>query len=1403
MSAKPIASVREPDWLTLTDIDTPPRTLWYRITVLAVGATVILGVVYILLAMTWLSRPFFGAMVSHTMVVNQGQTVGSEVWNGVSAGLLPNDSIVEINGTPLSSSSTDFVSARNGFNNLLMGLAVGDKVEVTIERSAEFGDLKMTGCESSDGQTATCTFGYELQSLPFVDIIAYFAFPFVSGVIVLAIAIAILYYRPDQQNALLGAWVSLSISIFLMGIFDVGTSHLLSPVWLVGTAIAGGLLVTFGMLFPKPLSITYHQPVISFVPLVVSGVVVAIAVYSYFTVEDARNFGLGNTLAGLSLVVGLLGLFALQLFVQRMSATTLTRRDQSNTVVIGTALTLIPALAWLLVRTLANFDNSLAIPISVESTTPFFVLVVLAIGYSILQYRNFDTDRVISQSITYAIMAGMLVVGYFLLITGATFVTQDAVNASNPIIIVVITFLVAVLFIPIRTNLQRRIDQIYFRERRNYQQYVEQFSQKLTSLVEFDEIVGEFQDVIQEAVNPDRLYVFLFQPERDDYATLGEFNTSTDIRFEEESQLVGLLSQLDEPLVLNQGSAWDEALRIDQTRLSILCPHLIIPLAGTDHLNGFVIIGRPKAQRSTFSYEEMRFVNNMISQLGIAIARAQVVDSLEKRVRELNVLSQVGQAVNFVIEFDDLLELISAQTNRLVPAPYFYIALYEERSEQLYFAFMQEDEERYKDKEDVRWDMGTDLYSQVIRSNARVEVDNFTEEMRSRKVSLPFETADLKAWIGLPLIAGTRTLGVMALGRVKYGEEFTSDQAKILDDIAALAATSIDKANLFRETNRRARQLAVLNDISRQLVATELDVEPLLEIITSSATEILTAEAGSLLLRADDNPEQLEFRVVIGGAGEELVGSRLDSGQGIVGQVALSGQHAIENDAAHNPQHHEVDDEFHTYTILAVPLVAKEDVIGVLEVINKIDGTYFVDEDAELLSTFARQAAIAIENARLFEMTDLQLAQRVRELEILEQIDNRLNRTLHLDEVAQITIDAAIENCKAQAGVLGMINLAVSPPVMDIVASVGYGHEEMTLINGKLAWRLDEGIVARVMRTRSADLAADVSIDRDYISGLENAISQITIPMLSGDEINAILVLETNEAPAFTLSDWGFTQRLAEHASIAIANAQLYDELTRANETQSEFMGFAAHELKTPLASIKGYSEVMLSGMTGDVNEQQQNFLDTIRSNATRMDTIITDLRDFAKLKAQQLRIEPAPISFRHVIVETLRPLYQLFDEKNQSVVNNVAEDLPAINGDQIRLIQVCTNLLTNAHKYSPEETAITINAESIRNYVGRKGVRFGNVLKVSIQDEGIGMSEEDIARLFNENYFRSENELAQEQSGTGLGMMITQGIVQGHGGEIWVESTLGEGSTFCFVVPLADEQVQAQPEPETELASD
>lgn len=1335
--------------------------LTYWASVALTAGVVVALVVSIISAAVFFSRPYLGVMVTSTQVVTGGRSTSGVEWAGYAAGLRSRDRIIAIDGVPLASDPTDYAGARASLDAFLASAVVGQPVEVTVQRGAE-----------------TLTFSYNLSTVPTTDVLIFFLIPLVAGIGGVIAAILLLLYRGDRPAVLTGALLCLTTGVMVFGLFDISINSPVAPLWSMSACFVAGLMIRFGLIFPNRMPAVYRAQWMLWLPVVAGFVIGLIATRFLLFPDSPTSFSLTQLISVGTALVGAMS-WAVLLFNQRQHAVTRVSRDQTGFLLLGLGLATTPGVLWFSQEIMRAIIPAYSVPVTVESSLPFLLTIVLSLTFVLLQRRVPDSDVVFSRSLAYGVLMIGLIVGYFLLTLGAGLIAAELVP-NNPLLIAFTLFVIAVLFQPVRSALQDRIDTIYFRQRRELGDLVEDFGQSLEDLGDAKAAQEAFVKVVQQGVRPRHVLVFTQRASAGDYIAEG-----TGIRFSPESAMIGALKAANLPLTFTPGAPFPPSLVAERARLEALQPSVITNMNTPDQLIGFVVFGAPQG-RAVYHFEEVRFLNALTSQLSVSLERSLVVESLEQRVRELNVLSQVGQAANYTNTLDDLLELVSAQTSRLLPSDYQYIVFFDNANEQLYYAFFLEGEERYNEREQNRWSLGNDLYSQLIRSGQARVIDDYARLKQSGGMRPLGDSNSIRPFIGVPLIAQNRRLGVFAIGK-RDAQPYTSEEVATFTNLAGLAATALEKAQLFDEVNRRARQLAMLNDISQELVAAETDdVGALLQLITRSAVTILDSEAGSLLLADDDESGDMIFRAVIGGASDELLGQRVPSGRGLIGEVVRTGRPQVSNQTQSDErwQGEVAKSNFRTQSILAVPLIAKDRTVGVLEVLNKKDGTAYRDEEVDLLTTFASQAAVAIENARLFAMTGSALNQRLEELQTLEQIDRDLARALDQRAVGTITVKWAKRATGAPAAVMGEVNL--SNLTMRVLAIDGYEPNEYPAGAEGGIWPLHKGIVRRVLRTGIEDLA-DLRYDPDYAPSLTGAISQMTVPLVSGEEIIALLVLETNGDAPFTLIDLEFVKRLAERASIALANAQLYERIVRAAENKSEFVAFAAHELKNPLTSIKGFSDTLLNPRMAEVmsGDQRTQFLGVIRSNAERMQAIIDDLRDIAASDAGKLKIASEPLQFHTVIEDTLAPFAQMLDQKEQTIIQQVPDKLPTIYGDHKKLAQVLTNLVSNAHKYSPPGTTVTLKVDVLDGYRMPNGNELGECLYVSVKDSGIGMSPADLKRIFREDYFRSEDTRARAQKGTGLGMMITQRIVEGHGGRIWVESELDHGSNFQFVIPL------------------
>ena len=236
-------------------------------------------------------------------------------------------------------------------------------------------------------------------------------------------------------------------------------------------------------------------------------------------------------------------------------------------------------------------------------------------------------------------------------------------------------------------------------------------------------------------------------------------------------------------------------------------------------------------------------------------------------------------------------------------------------------------------------------------------------------------------------------------------------------------------------------------------------------------------------------------------------------------------------------------------------------------------------------------------------------------------------------------------------------------------------------------------------------------------------------------------------------------------------------DVTRERELdkmKTDFISVVSHELRTPLTSIKGYTDLLLSGATGELTELQAEFLGIIQGSTTRLSNLINDILDISRIESGSIALRHEPIDYRRIVSDTLRLMKAAADEKQISIDAGLPENIPAVRGDADKVTQVLTNLVSNAIKYTPEGGWVKISLE----VAGEASVT------TCVADSGIGVAPEDQKKLF-QKFFRADNSSTREAGGTGLGLVIAKTIIELLGGAIWVESDPGRGSRFYFTLPI------------------
>mgnify|MGYP000909806366 FL=1 len=540
-----------------------------------------------------------------------------------------------------------------------------------------------------------------------------------------------------------------------------------------------------------------------------------------------------------------------------------------------------------------------------------------------------------------------------------------------------------------------------------------------------------------------------------------------------------------------------------------------------------------------------------------------------------------------------------------------------------------------------------------------------------------------------------------------------------------------------RAANDQQRRLAAVYEVSRVL-GTSLDLDEVLNQVMDAIIHLTGAERGFLMLF--DTGAEPEIRVARNMEREALDDEASGISRSVINLVVETGEQVVTTNATRDPRFYDQPSvvAHHLRSILCVPLQARGSLIGVIYVDNRIRSGVFDEADLEMLTTFATQAAMAIENARLFTMTDEALSRRVEELQQLQEIDRQLNETLDFDRVMQLTLDWAVRVTGADNGAIGLFDV----------------EERRT----------------RVIAQHGPSPQAAIAM----LSGADEPASGLIVPVRREGRTIGVIALDRESGQPFDDEARDFVTRMADHAAIAIENARLYEAVQEANRAKSEFVSVTTHELRVPLTSIKGYADIL--SVVGELNEEQRRFTETIKNNVTRMTMLMDDLSDISRIETGRMKLElKEGVRFADVLNPVLDTLQAQIDQLGHRLEVDVPPDLPPLTADPHRLTQVLTNLLSNACKYTPPGGAITVSA---RAYEG--------VLQVDVSDSGIGMTAEELDRLFTK-FWRSERAEVRDQPGTGLGLAITRTLVEMHGGEMFVTSEKDVGSTFTFTLPLGE----------------
>ena len=466
----------------------------------------------------------------------------------------------------------------------------------------------------------------------------------------------------------------------------------------------------------------------------------------------------------------------------------------------------------------------------------------------------------------------------------------------------------------------------------------------------------------------------------------------------------------------------------------------------------------------------------------------------------------------------------------------------------------------------------------------------------------------------------------------------------------------------------------------------------------------------------------------------------------------------------------------HWRRMLGAPMLKDGATVGAI-VVAWPDPGVTPQRQADLLKTFADQAVIAIENVRLINETKEALEQQTATADVLKAISRT---TFELEPVLNALIENATRLCKSDRGFV----FIREGDEYRAVANFGTTAEQLEFLQARPLTTGSRTLVGRVARTRNtvqiADARNDPEYDWDDSLALLGFRTMLGVPMLREGEPVGVVAIWRDQVRPFAERDMRLVASFADQAVIAIENVRLFREiqekshqLEMANQHKSEFLANMSHELRTPLNAVIGFSEVLIEGMFGEMNEKQLDYVQDIHSSGRHLLSLINDILDLSKIEAGRMELEVTTFNLPGAVDNAVTLVRERAQRHGIELRTEVLESLGDYTGDERKFKQIMLNLLSNAVKFTGDGGRVTVKA-----HFSDEGI------EVSVADTGIGIAPDDQPKVFEE-FVQVGSNYATKREGTGLGLPLAKRFAELHGGRMWLESEPGVGSTFYFSLPI------------------